>query len=104
MGSRRTGAVAENIYAAAYEWVDRALRADDSLFTPGKSIWSSQWLGELQRVAAEGNDRLPRKLESQSLDVPPEIHQLMAEAFYVDLLIPREPSNKREQVERVLPG
>ena len=38
MGSRRTGNGEENVYAAAEEWVDRALRADDSLFTPGRPI------------------------------------------------------------------
>ena len=103
MGSRRTGDSADKIYAAAQEWVVRALRTDDSLFTSGKAIWSSQWLEELQRVADEGGTNLPW-LESQSLDVPPEVHQLMAEAFYVDLLIPHGPLNKREQVEQVLRG
>ena len=104
MGSRRTGDSAENIYAATQEWVVRALRADDSLFTPGKAIWSSQWLAGLQQVAAEGDGNLPGKLESPSVDVPPEVHHLMAEAFYVNLLIPHGPSNKREQVEQVLRG
>ena len=28
-------------------WVERALRTDDSLFTPGVPIWSSRWLREL---------------------------------------------------------
>ena len=42
MGSRKTHEGAENVYAAAQKWVDCALRADDSLFTPGKPIWSSE--------------------------------------------------------------
>jgi len=45
MGSRR--ARADSVYKAASKWVESALRTDDSLFTPGKPIWSSRWLGEL---------------------------------------------------------
>ena len=48
MGSRKTHEGAEAVYAAAQKWVDCALRKDDSLFTPGKPIWSSRWLGELR--------------------------------------------------------
>ena len=49
MGSRLTASGTERVYEAARLWVDRALRSDDSLFTPGKPIWSRQWLGELRR-------------------------------------------------------
>ena len=48
MGSKRTGGGVDNVYAAAQKWVDCALRSDGSLFTPGKPIWTRQWLGELQ--------------------------------------------------------
>ena len=48
MGSRKTYDGAEKVYEAAELWVDRALRADDSLFTPGEEIWSSRWLRELR--------------------------------------------------------
>ena len=34
MGSRKTHDGAENIYKAANLWVERALKSDDSLFTP----------------------------------------------------------------------
>lgn len=37
-----------NVYKAAELWVERALKSDDSLFTPGVPIWSSEWLGELR--------------------------------------------------------
>ena len=47
MGTRRPGA--EKVYAAAESWVERALRSDDSLFTPGRRIWTSEWLDELHR-------------------------------------------------------
>ena len=53
MGTRITGA--EKVYAAAEQWVQRALRMDDSLFTPGarrsgrvgglESFESGSWTG-----------------------------------------------------------
>ena len=46
MGTRIRGGGADKVYAAAETWVELALRADDSLFTPGKAIWSRRWLGE----------------------------------------------------------
>ena len=49
MGSRMTGPEAERVYEAAQKWVDCALRKDDSLFTPGKPIWTRDLLGELRR-------------------------------------------------------
>ena len=92
MGSRRTGDVAEKMYAAAQNWVDSALRKDGSLFTPGEPIWSSQWLGELRPrfleqpgVSREG-DFLPR-LKQQLAGSRPEVYQLMAEALYIHYLI-----------------
>ena len=48
MGSRRTGNGVEKVYTAAEAWIDRALRTDDALFTPGKPIWTSENLGELR--------------------------------------------------------
>ena len=104
MGSRKTGYGVEKVYEAAQKWVDCALRTDDSLFTPGKAIWRSRWLGELHRLSIQGGSAFFQRLESMLANSPPEIHQLMAEVFYINLLIPHEPSNKQEQVERVLTG
>ena len=91
MGSRRTGDGVERVYAAASEWVDRTLRADDSLFTPGKAIWSSRWLGELRGRFLEKPDESKEnflvKLQKQLTGSPPEVYQLMAEALYVYFLI-----------------
>ena len=56
MGSRRTHEGVENVYAAATIWVDRALRADDSLFTPGKAIWTRELLGELRDCYLDNPD------------------------------------------------
>ena len=91
MGSRRTRGGVERVYEAAKAWVDCALRADDSLFTPGKDIWSSRWLRELRERFLdrpdESKDSFLVKLERQLQGSPPEVYQLMAEALYVYFLI-----------------
>ena len=91
MGSRRTRDGVERVYEAAKAWVDRALRADDSLFTPSEAIWSSRWLGEVHRrfldQPDEFKDSFLVKLERQLADSPPEVYQLMGEALYVYFLI-----------------
>ena len=108
MGSRRTGNGVENVYNAAQVWVERALRTDDSLFTPGQAIWTSHWLGELRKRFLDrpdhGSDstlpnygassglsgQLPRflgQLKVQLEDSPPEVYQLIGEVFYVEYLI-----------------
>ncbi len=92
MGSRNTGGDVENVYMAAQSWVDRALRADDSLFTEGQPIWTSQWLAELRERFLDRQEdwRGPNffgKLEGLLSDSRPEICQLMGEAVYVTYLI-----------------
>ena len=108
MGSRSTAEGAEQVYAAAQTWVDRVLRADDSLFTPGKQIWSRKWLGNirerfLDQPEYSGDDFLDR-LEGQLSGSQPEVYQLIAEALYVNHLIDgnMKPSNKVKQIESVL--
>ena len=106
MGTRIAGA--ETVYAAAEAWVERALRSDDSLFTPGRRIWTSSWLGELRQRFLDSPDesqgtffdRLKRQLEGS----PPEAYQLMAEVLYVHFLIIRttDSSEERERLERIL--
>ena len=91
MGSRKTHEGAEAVYAAAQKWVDCALKADDSLFTPGKPIWSSRWLGELRERFLDrpdvGQGSFYDKLSEQLEGSPPEIYQLMAEVLYIHFLI-----------------
>ena len=91
MSSRRTGNGEEKVYEAAQAWVDRALRSDDSLFTPGKAIWTSRWLGELHErfleQPDESNDGFYVKLERQLADCPAEVYQLMGEVLFVHFLI-----------------
>ena len=92
MGSRNTAEGRENVYMAARSWVDRALRADDSLFTAGQPIWTAQWLAELRARFLDGYEdwRGPNffgKLEALLRGSPPEVCQLMGEAIYVTYLI-----------------
>ncbi len=100
MGSRLT--YGDDIYEGANTWVERALKADDSLFTPGKEIWSIRWLEELRERFLDNTDvegsgfmgRLERHLEGS----PPQIYQLMGEALYVYYLVAS--SMKGETKER----
>ena len=110
MGSRKTHEGAETVYAAAQKWVDCALRADDSLFTPGKPIWSNKWLGELRKRFLDrpdvGQGSFYDKLKQQLEDSPPEVYQLMAEVLYVHFLIvwhrAMKPATKAAHIDRVL--
>ncbi len=91
MGSRRTIPGVENVYVATEKWVDCALRKDDSLFTPGKPIWTRELLGELRecyldRPDVPGDDFYDR-LRNQLRGSRPEVHQLMAEVLYAQFLI-----------------
>ncbi len=91
MSSRKTMDGVENVYAAAQKWVDCALRKDDSLFTPGKRIWTRELLGELRERYLDqpdvGQGGFYDKLKQQLDDSPPEAFQLMAEAIYTQFLI-----------------
>ena len=78
----------ERVYAAAEAWSQRGLLADDSLFTPGKAIWTADRLGELRaRVLAEPAGGLFGKLEQQLAGSLPEVYQLMGEVLFVHYLI-----------------
>ena len=108
MGSRKAHEGAERVYAASEKWIDRALRNDDSLFTPGKPIWSRNHLAELQDRFLDhpdvGEGNFYEKLKTQLQGCSAEAYQLIAEALYVHLLfIDRMRGNtKKRQVEQVL--
>ena len=101
MGTRITGDGVERVYAAASAWVDVALRTDDSLFTPGKAVWSSRWLGELhERVLNhpdESDDESLAKYRRQLANSPPEVYQLMGEVLYFHFLIVTTKNSAGEQ-------
>ena len=100
MGSRKTYEGAEKVYEAAETWVDRALRTDDSLFTPGVPIWSSHWLGELRERFPDGG-KFFEQLESQLEGSQPEVYQLMGEVLYVHYLVFRI-EIKQQRIQEVL--
>ena len=113
MTSRPTSAVAEgveNVYAAAQTWVDRALRDDDSLFTPGTPIWKLDGLRELRSRFLDRPDQGPdnffAKLRDQLQGSPPVVYQLMAEVLYVHFLIisknQMRGDTKRSKIDGVL--
>ena len=91
MGSRKTHEGAERVYAAAQLWVERALRRDDSLFTPGRAIWTRELLAELRERFLDGpsypEGNFFDKLEKLLADSPPNVYQLMAEVLYLHFLI-----------------
>ena len=91
MTARVTWDGVESAYAAAGAWVDCALRADGSLFTPGETIWTRDLLGELHRRFLNRPDDSKRpflqKLEVQLSGSPAEVCQLMAEVLYVHYLL-----------------
>ena len=108
MGSRVAGA--EPVYSAARSFVERALLKNDSLFTPGRSIWSPRWLGELRKRFLENPDEgegdFYEKLKIPLAGSPPEVFQLMGEVLYVHFLIASKkamaPTTKRLNIEKVL--
>ena len=108
MGSRLTANGTERVYAAADLWVKRALWIDDSLFTPGKPIWSKQVLGEVHRRFLdrpdESGDSFLEKLERQLKGGQPEVYQLMGEALYLYFLYVATKNSGKEQevIETVL--
>ena len=91
MGSRKTHDGVEKVYAAAEAWVNCALRSDDSLFTPGRPIWTKEFLGELRRRFLDGpsypDGSFLDKLQKLLAGSPPNVYQLMAEVLYVHFLI-----------------
>ena len=98
----------ERVYAAAEAWSQRGLLADDSLFTPGKAIWTADRLGELRaRVLAEPAGGLFGRLEQQLAGSPPEVYQLMGEVLFVYYLIihtktPNTGQNEANRINQVL--
>jgi len=110
MGSRKTEYGAENMYAAAELWVERALRADDSLFTPGTAIWTGENLQNLRdrfldRPDISGDDfyvKLNRQLDGGLA----KRYQLMGEVLFVYFLIVHRSATrgdtKLSRINRVL--
>src|SRR6266536_1512781 len=89
--ARITSTDVQPFYAAAQRFVDAALRADESLFTPGTAVWSPANIDDLYRRFVEqpdlGGDSFEAKFRRQLADAPPATYQLAGELIYVHLLI-----------------
>ena len=100
MGSRRTNSGVERVYEAARLWVDRALRVDDSLFTPGKQIWAKEVLEKLRKSFLDNPDKSSTSfldtLKEQLEGSGPEVYQLVAEALYFYFLFVATKDNTTE--------
>lgn len=96
-------------YEVGQRFVDRALRNDDSLFTPGRAVWSLAHLDELDRLYVQrpdlGEGSFEQKLRIQLEGASPEAVQLMAEILFVYYLPARgniSGNTKRERLREVL--
>ncbi len=108
MGTRITINGAERVYEAAELWVNRALRDDNSLFVPGRPIWSSPLLRRLHdqflNHPDESQASFLEKLQRQLKGSPPDIYQLMGEALYFYFLIvsTRDSTDEQSVIDAVL--
>ena len=80
------------VYEAADLWIERALKRDDSLFTPGKPIWSRDCIAKartrfLDKIEAWKGGDFFGKLETVLAGSSPEVYQLVGEAVYVTYLM-----------------
>jgi len=97
------------MYPIAEQFVERCLRTDDSLFTPGVPIWSLEVVGDFKRRFADAEDgtgSFMEQFEGQLFGAPAATVQLAAEMLYVYLLpfVPSAigPDKKRLLLEEVL--
>lgn len=96
------------LYEAAEAFRDRALLEDDSLFTPGRAVWTSEALDDFHDrfvVRAEtGDESFDEKLRLQLEEADDHTIQLAAELLYVHFLAPAGMGrdSKLEDVKDVL--
>ena len=96
------------VYSAARRFVDAALRADNSLFTAGRSIWEPQHVDEFYRRFVEqedsSKDSFNNKILRQFESAPVEVVQLAAELlFFHSLGVSNQGSDsKRLMIEPLL--
>jgi 5-methylcytosine-specific restriction protein B len=79
---------ARRTYEGTARFVDAALRRDDSLFTPGRAIWTKHLLDELderfiQRPDMRADVGFEAKLRDQLAGASPAAVQLMGEVMYL---------------------
>jgi 5-methylcytosine-specific restriction enzyme B len=96
----------EAVYSAASRWATECLHRGDSLFTPGRDVWTTRWLDELDERFVqdpdESGDRFEVKLGRQLADASPEAIQLMAEVLFIHLLIASPDSIKGDTKRKII--
>jgi 5-methylcytosine-specific restriction enzyme B len=89
------------VYSTAQRFVDVALTAQGSLFTPGRAIWSAVVIDELlERLIPQKEKDSAYFLDiayDQLNGASPGAVQLAAEVLYVHYLIPRDIVNKTKR-------
>jgi MoxR-like ATPase len=96
------------IYGAARQFVDRCLAADDSLFTPGRPIWTKANAEELQERVIErpefGPGGFAEKMTRQLEGASAAVVQFAGELSYLHYLFIADVKGgtKRRHIERVL--
>ncbi len=106
--ARRAGC--DSVYDAAQRWVDAALRNNDSLFTPGRPVWTLNNLYDFRNRILNSTDpstgRFYQRFEHQLAGAPSATIQLAAEILYVYFLIANKHairgSKKRERIRQVI--
>jgi 5-methylcytosine-specific restriction protein B len=99
----------EAVYEVANAFVERGLRLDDSLFTPGKPIWTLAGIRGLYECYVANPDESPgsfeEKLIGQLADAEPDVKQLATELAFVHLLMPNDigATRKLQFINRLLP-
>lgn len=96
------------VYEAAAVFVDRVLRSRDSLFTPGRAVWSAPSLQDVYDRFIGGwdgsSDSFDVKLERQLAGAQPDTFQLFGELLYIHLLAGNSTGarHKRDLINGVL--
>ena len=89
------------LYDAAQQFVDVALKGQDSLFTPGKPIWSDATIQDLySRFVLHpdtGSDSFETKFQRQLKGAPADTFQLAGELIYIHLLPGNSTTGKRKR-------
>lgn len=88
--ARHIGEQAKHIYLACEEFVNNALSNNDSMFTPGRMVWTATHLADLHdRIIGDldkSGHNFITKLQRQLGGADDQIIQLMAELLYIHLL------------------
>lgn len=96
------------VYEAADKFVEVALRTHDSLFTPGRPVWSDSTIADLHERFVmhpdESSASFEQKFQKQLEGAPADTYQLAAELLYVHLLPGSSTggNRKRELINAVL--